>query len=93
MYAHNYGNRFFHTGPLRYVELHLLKDPIVKVKVAIANNGDYYGWIRKDEEIPTMIWPSLVQFSMCFPYGYETEEKVNKGKMVRLQITAYTHPE
>jgi hypothetical protein len=86
LYAHKYKNFFMHVGPLNYVKAHMLKDEIKKVIVSLDDNGEYYGWLEKGENTPTMIWPSRAQFSMCFPYGYEAEEKRIKGKMVRLKI-------
>lgn len=79
-----------HIGSHFYVNNHLLDKPILPVKVILDPNGQYYGWISFDLDRnngkPSMIWPNEIQFSMCFPYGYQAEEKVGKGKMVRLRI-------
>ena len=57
----------------------------------ISNGIDYWGWLNNGdtEDKMTMIWPTLVQFRACFPYGFETEEACGKGKAYRLKIKSY----
>lgn len=97
MYAHEYSKHnkpeekfFMHIGSHFYVKNHLLDKPILAVKVIADPNGEYYGWISSDNNRnngkPSMIWPTEGQFNMCFPYGYQADEKVGKGKMVKLKI-------
>jgi hypothetical protein len=91
MYAYKFKGKngvfFEHPGEKRWVELFHFNEPIVKVRLTEDENGQYWGWLDKDETEPSMIWPSEVQFRMCFPYGYEAEEKAGKGKAIRLSIT------
>lgn len=86
LYAHQYGDTFKHVGSKKWVELYPSNNPMVKVKVKIDENGDYYGWIDKGKEVPKMIFPNKMQFDICFPYGVEEAEKAGRGKAVRLKI-------
>ena len=86
MWAHDEKGAFFHLGEKRWVELHGIDLPIVEVKVDVDKNGTYYGWLRSNRDVPTMIWPSKIQFEMCFPYGPKIEEEKGKGKVLRLSI-------
>ncbi len=87
-YVRNDGKGFYYSkvGDRAWVELHDINQPIVQVEVKQDDNGIYYGWINSFERHPKMIWISKVQFELCFPYGYELEEKHGKGRMVRLSI-------
>lgn len=88
MWAHDYVRNFSHIGKKHWVEMHMLKDhPIVEVRVELDPEGAYYGWLKTGEDRPTMIWPTKIQFEMCFPYGPEASEKAGNGKTVRLSIT------
>lgn len=59
------------------------KDEIIKLDVIEDDNGSYWGFY--DGEI-SMIWPSLIQLEMCFPYGLKTAEDCGKGKHIKLKI-------
>jgi len=87
MYAHDEGKHFMHVGEKRWVELHYINKPIVLVRVEIDEHGEYWGWLDSNKDKPCMIWPSEIQFKMCFPYGYTAEENIGRGKAVRLKIT------
>lgn len=63
-----------------------MSDPIVQVELTVSENGAYYGWLRKNESIPTMIWPSKVQFEMCFPYGSKAEVESGEGRALRFNV-------
>lgn len=92
MYAYKYadinGGRvlYMHIGSKDWVEIHMLPNPIVKVDVNEDVDGDYYGWLRAGKNSPTMIWPSLAQFTMCFPYGLEVEITKGEGEILRLSV-------
>ncbi len=89
MYCYKYitRNYYAHFGSLNYVKLHGLSEPIVRVSLIEDENGEYYGWIPTGKDTPTMIWKSEVVFSICFPYGYKTEEQRGKGKAIRLLVS------
>ncbi len=78
--------RYRHIGHRHYVKLHGLDDPIVAVTLTEDSQGDYWGWLASDAAEPSMVWPSKVQFTMCFPYGPEAEVKRGKGKILRLRV-------
>lgn len=91
MYAHKFvkdGVTYFrHVGDKRWVELHLLDDPIYKVKVEQDDNGIHWGWMDTDKDKPCMIWAHLSLLKVCFPYGLEAAEKAGQGKRIQLTIT------
>jgi hypothetical protein len=78
--------RYRHIGAKKYVEIHGLPYPIVAVAVREAADGDYWGWLKTGEAVPTMIWPSWAQFTICFPYGPEVEVKRGNGEILRLCV-------
>lgn len=57
MWAHSYGGKFWHCGPRRWVELHGLAHPIVEVVVTEDSEGEYWGWLETNKEVPRLIWP------------------------------------
>lgn len=77
---------YAHIGARRWVELHGLKREIVDVKITEDPQGDYWGWLATDETRPSMIWASLAQFRICFPYGPEAEVQRGKGVILRLRV-------
>lgn len=87
LWAYDIDGTFFHIGEKWWVELHGLEHPIVEVLIESSKDGAYYGWLEHGENIPSMIWSDELRFNMCFPYGYEAEEKKEEGKMIRLNIT------
>lgn len=89
-YAHQFENGRFHTiGPKDYVKLHMLSGPIFPVQVEVDEKGDYWGWqyTGKEAELPRMIWPTEIQFKMCFAYGPQVEVDAGKGRIVRLKVS------
>ena len=92
MYAHDCqeqpgaGNRFRHVGTKRYVELHMMKEPVVEVKITESASGTYFGWLKKGETVPCHIWGNQSLFDMCFPGGAKEEEAKGNGKAIRLAI-------
>lgn len=48
--------------------------------------ADYWGWQDTGKDKYCMIYPSWVQFTVCFPYGYEALEERGEGKAVRLLV-------
>lgn len=90
-----YREYYMHIGSYRYVEIHLLGKPIIPVKVIKDDHGDHFGWLDSDPKRhdgkPCMIWPTLTQLAICFPYGLEAAKKKGDGDMVRLIIKKYNY--
>lgn len=90
MYAHKYESNgkswFAHVGDKKWVELHLLKDPIIPVKVVIDEKGSYYGWLENGKNKPCMIYHAKRLLDMCFPNGTKAEEQRGRGKVIRLSV-------
>ena len=89
VYANRYPQgRYYGIGEKRWVELHG-GDEVYPVRVTEDPEGDYYGWreaAKAADSLPTMIWQSLMQLDMCFPYGVYAEE--GRGSLVRMRIEA-----
>lgn len=87
MWAYLYEDgKLCHVGSKRYVEIHLIRRPIVPVVVEEDENGGHYGWMETGEDTPCMIWPTEVQFKMCFTYGVKAAVEAGHGRPVRLKI-------
>lgn len=90
MFAHEQHNTHWHLGSRRYVESHGLAWPIVEVEATEVAGSDptatHWGWIKTGDSEPIMIWPTLTQFTMCFPYGPHIEAEHGKGRIVRLAV-------
>lgn len=91
MHAHDDNGVLSHLGERWWVELHGLDLPIVEVSVTEVSHDDpagtHWGWLDAGETEPCMIWPSRIQYDMCFPYGPRAEEEAGKGRTVRLAVT------
>ena len=77
--------KMYGSGDIFEVNVELHKDQTPETK----NTGfgiDYWGWQRTIEKDLIMIWPSFPQFSMCFCYGYKSEEERGRGKAYRLSV-------
>jgi len=88
MYA-RYDERrgFFGIGSEIYAKAHRFDDDaILSVIVSINKDGNYWGWQEYRNPIPSMIWPSEIQFRMCFASDYKVKEQEKKGRSVRLDI-------
>lgn len=46
----------------------------------------YWGWLESDTGVVSMIYPSFVQFQICFPYGIEVAEKRKEGIRCYLKL-------
>ena len=65
------------------------KKPIFEVSIHPKKEGkdsDYWGWKDIREDHLTMIYANKIPFSMCFPYGFEAEEKAGRGRAVPLIV-------
>lgn len=92
---------YYHLSPDRWwVEIHGTKDPIVATRVRERRDGEpesiHWGWMYMGDNCVDkqnryqMIWPSLIQLKMCFPYGLEVEEKQSRGRRVNLIVEEIT---
>lgn len=93
LYGHEYEGR---NG--KYL-LHLEEDPrgtrmydygapVLRVEARLAAEGEeptLFGWW--DYERVSMVWPSRVQFEMCFPYGSKVEVAAGAGRPIQLVVT------
>lgn len=64
------------------------KEEIYKINIREAKpdeNTPYVGWLDNEENI-SLIFRNIILFKVCFPYGYEAEEKRGNGKMIRIFI-------
>jgi hypothetical protein len=83
---------YFHASPSKWwVEIHGLKEPIVKVSVRERRPtdppSDYWGWLpTKDPDHFIFVWPSEMQLNMCFPYGPKADEDRGYGRKVNLVV-------
>ena len=82
MHAEFSNGRFLHFGNEWYVKA-CGGDPI-PVRMTERKDGEYYGWIDRDEDSPVMIWPSRRLFEMCFTYGSKIEVEKGQGRVIRL---------
>ena len=65
------------------------KDPIFKVNVRLPHSHEeptHWAWRDTGEEDFCMIWPSEVQFKMCFTYGDDAAEKAGQGQRARVVV-------
>jgi hypothetical protein len=87
------GVLYLHASPSkRWVELHQIPHPIVKISVRERVETDppssYWGWLKADEpDCYIFVWPSEIQLDMCFPYGPKIEEQLGRGRKVNLTLT------
>lgn len=72
----------------------------VRVLVTETADGRYWAWLplrnrHTDEPVadayPVFVYERESLLAMCFPYGYANEERLGRGRMVRLYIEP--HPE
>ena len=64
-------------------------DNVFKIDVREAGEHEdtpYYGWLEPSGNI-TMIFPSLILLSVCFPYGIEAAEEHGDGKVIKVVIS------
>lgn len=64
------------------------KEKIRKINVREAKDGEdtvYVGWLDSEGNID-FIFPNLILLEVCFPYGSKTEEKLGRGKVIRVKI-------
>lgn len=86
---------YFH---LKQTKFSTSKDEIYELQIEIHENQEnlskkntssevnYIGWILKGRDYASLLFPSYVQFSCCFPYNHEILEKNGEGNAYRFKI-------
>lgn len=65
------------------------KEDIVKVRVREPKRNEintHWGWWDNENEEFCMIFIAKCQVEICFPYGFESEEKLGRGKLCRIVV-------
>lgn len=97
MYAHKSRKGFFKDIDVNRKTVELYPgNEIYEIEVSIHENqkkghldikeADYWGWLKAGDDSFSMVYPSYVQFSICFPYGHEILEERGEGKAYRLSV-------
>lgn len=86
LYAHKRESGYWHAGSKKFVEAHMLHDPIVQIELTEDPEGTYWGWLAKDATYPSMVWPKKMLLDICFPYGPDVEQERGKGRVVRMVV-------
>lgn len=91
MFAHRMddGERLHHVQPTSQMVALYGRGEVVAVDVREIPSGSdatHYGWLEVGAKTPSMIWPSMVQLEMCFPYGMKAEVDRGRGRCVMLAI-------
>jgi hypothetical protein len=77
----------------RYPEMY--GTPPVRVLATEDPNGRYWAWLPMMDRAsgepvvdayPVFVYDRESLLAMCFPYGYANEEKLGRGRLVRLSI-------
>lgn len=69
-------------------------EEVLRIKFMLDTNQDtediegpdYWGWFDYSKQRFRIIFAKRFILGMCFPYGMEAEEKVNKGRAYRLKL-------
>lgn len=49
-------------------------------------SGEYWGFFSYEDEKLSMVYPSRIQYQVCFTYGPTASEESGKGMSVKLKI-------
>ncbi len=91
MYAHNTEAGFRHVYPSSMAVKMCGGGEIVRVRIVPDPEGTHWCWHDFEKNEYRMVWQSLVQLKVCFPYGIEIEEKRRHG--IRVQVRVELFPE
>ena len=70
---------------LRRVKLQIIPEVNLENRKE-TNDVDYWGlWSYEKQQI-MLVYPSFIQFYVCFPYGPKDEENRGRGKCVNLKV-------
>lgn len=83
---HEDGWRYDRFGPERLLRMVEAGADVVPVRLIEDGEGPLFGWLRTGADVPEMIRRRQAEFEMQFPYGYESEERRGKGRMIRLRV-------
>lgn len=88
-YSHFYKNQRIVEGVCGYApeDVHL-----VELREVSEGEAVYWGWEDADTREWSMIWPTRVQFRMCFTYGLDAAIKAGQGRPVQLAVQHVDHP-
>lgn len=90
MWALPDGECFSDPGHRRYAAAHATSGQTPQpVIVSEDTDGSYWGWIPAEGGEPRLIYRHAGMFSMCFLYGPQAEQDAGRGRIVRLNITAF----
>jgi len=86
MFAHEINDEFHHIYGSE-LQVRMCGDhKVVPVLVTFDDDGEYWGWFDFKRNHVSMIFKHFISLQVCFPYGIEIEEKMNKGIRKRLKI-------
>jgi len=86
LYAGRHDGIYRHFYPSRTVVEFCGSKDVTKVLVRELQEGEasrYWAWWDGDF---SMVYPSKVQFGMCFPYGAKVEEAKGNGKEMNVYV-------
>lgn len=66
----NNGWHYERLGPEQWLKICFPRLETVAVEISEDTDGRYYAWASTDRTI-SMMWPTLAQFKVQFPFGYE----------------------
>lgn len=85
IHSHIKSTQCYGSAPIIMVKVTLLEDaPLPKdIKEPV-----HIGWLYADkmDDPPVMVQGCLMMFEIQFTYGFQIEEKLNKGKAVVLRV-------
>jgi hypothetical protein len=86
---------FAGIGPKPYAQTYANGQPVVSVTVTETTDGPYWGWLDRRHGIydahPSRIQPTEDRFRIQFAQSPEAKQTKNRGRLLRLAITAALH--
>ena len=68
-----------------YIEFKISADQTIRNNLHHPD-PDYWGWLDYEKDRFTMIHAKRGLLNMCFAYGIDASEKLNRGKAYRIKI-------
>lgn len=71
------------------VQLHDETSAVYQAEVEQCEDspGVYWGWWENQKQAFTMVYRTRSILNMCFPYGFDIEEKKGRGHAVPVKVT------